>query len=458
MCADPCHPRSILQKMLEILPKFFKKHGIEKDACVLVACSGGADSTVLAHLFEKSGQPFALAHVNFGLRGDESDGDEVFVKKLAERFGVPFFSKKVDAKTEAERAKKGIQETARDLRYAFFTELLETKKFDWLAAAHHLDDNLETLLLNLARGGAGLRGLRGMLPVRAEKRLIRPLLETKRAEIEVFALENGISWRHDCSNDSDDYARNFVRHRVLPPFREASKNDFSGLAATFEKLRSADDFLNRQLQKLRALIVRSTVFGFEIRLDDLVEKGVWPSGIELFFEPFGFSASQIKLAQTAEKGAQFLSKNGKSALFFSKNAFQIAPIEAKNKAFDWPADLDFLDLPEGRIARQAVFSVEKTASKNRVFLKKSLLAESLRLRRWQIGDRFQPAGMGGQTKKLQDFFTDQKLSVLEKRHVWILEKTATKEVVWVVGMRPDERFFDQESSEVALFWFEGPLF
>ena len=266
--------------MLDLLDLFKKNAtalGLAADGSpTLLAVSGGLDSMVLAHLFQAAGLPFGIAHCNFGLRGAESDGDAVFVEKTAADWGVAFFVKRFDTKTYATQHGLSTQMAARDLRYAWFAEICREHGFARLATAHHLNDAVETMLLNLVRG-TGLRGMSNVqflmsnvqiptpnaqLPtsspaeafppsaslrrVRAKaenfklqtsnSQLIRPLSAVPRADIEAYARAHDIAWREDSSNASDDYARNFVRHHVLPLLTELNPNFLRTAERTMRRL------------------------------------------------------------------------------------------------------------------------------------------------------------------------------------------------------------------------------
>jgi tRNA(Ile)-lysidine synthase len=184
---------------------------------ILVAVSGGLDSIVLLELLVKSGCPVGIAHVNFQLRGEESDQDEAFVVELANTYRVPVFVNHFDTKNYATATGVSIQMAARELRYDWFFDLLSSEEYDCLATAHHLNDNLETVLINFTRG-TGLTGLKGMQSTTGK--IIRPLLDFSRTQLEDFAKINNLAWREDSSNATDDYGRNFVRHRVIPKLKE----------------------------------------------------------------------------------------------------------------------------------------------------------------------------------------------------------------------------------------------
>ena len=189
---------------------------------LLLATSGGLDSMVMAHLFHQLNYEIAIAHCNFQLRGVESFEDQNFVQEYANANTIPLFVTQFDTKAFAEDYKLSTQVAARELRYNWFYELLETEKYDYILTAHHADDNLETFLINLSRG-TGLEGLTG-IPEQNEN-IIRPLLQFSRQEIENYAKENNIKWREDSSNASDKYLRNKIRHHLVPMLKELNQNE-----------------------------------------------------------------------------------------------------------------------------------------------------------------------------------------------------------------------------------------
>jgi tRNA(Ile)-lysidine synthase len=190
---------------------------LDVNAYYLLAVSGGIDSVALAHLLERAGFGFGMVHCNFQLRGEESEGDEAFVRQLAADLGVEIMVKRFD--TEAYRAEQGgsVQMAARDLRYGWFSALMDKHEADGVILAHHADDQVETVLLNLLRG-TGIEGVYGMADIR--EGFIRPLLPFTREEIVDFVRKEGLTWREDSSNEKDDYKRNFLRHRVIPLLHE----------------------------------------------------------------------------------------------------------------------------------------------------------------------------------------------------------------------------------------------
>ena len=234
---------------------FADKYGmLPEGGAVLAAVSGGADSVCLLHalsvISKERGFSLFAAHYNHNLRGDESEGDEAFVRELCEKLGVPLFVGSGDVSGEAERTGRGVEETARSMRYAFFNETAKAHGMTYTATAHSADDNAETVIMNLVRGG-GARGLSGIPPVRGD--IIRPVLWASRADIEAYLSENGLSHREDSSNASDDYTRNRIRHSVIPLLKEQNPAFCSAVLQSSELLREDDRLLDSMAAKFAAL-------------------------------------------------------------------------------------------------------------------------------------------------------------------------------------------------------------
>lgn len=243
--------------LISAFKEFIFKNNLLPDATpTLLAVSGGLDSTVLAHLFRAAGLPFGLAHCNFQLRDDESEGDEVFVQQMARQYAVPFYTKRFETKDYAQKMGLSIQMAARTLRYGWLEDIRTAQGFGALATAHHLNDAVETVLLNFARG-TGLAGLTGIAARNAA--LIRPLLFATRPDLETYAAANHLAWREDRSNATDDYARNYVRHNLVPPFLTLNPNFLATAARNLRRLRATQanaDFLLRQFWMYRCCPTR----------------------------------------------------------------------------------------------------------------------------------------------------------------------------------------------------------
>ncbi|HMX40804.1 MAG TPA: tRNA lysidine(34) synthetase TilS, partial [Saprospiraceae bacterium] len=390
-------------------------------------------------------------HVNFQLRGEESEADAHFVQQLAARWGVPFHTARLDAADHATEQGISIQMAARRLRYRWFGEICARHGYARVALAHHLDDAVETLLLHLARG-TGLRGLAQVLPARpgagAHEEswhsssggydFIRPLSGLPRAVLRDYALQHRIAWREDSSNASDDYARNFVRHRILPLFEELNPNFLHTAERTLHQLAAAQANLDALSERYFE--------GEEMRWEKcLLRQLPQPQhALQERLRPYGFHADQVRqvaehldqvgFSLQAESGWRILSDRS-HLLLSPPSAAAPAPhslIQENDLMVPLPPDGRLLLLPmppappypDGREA---------------VLVDAARLHFPLSLRPWQAGDWFMPFGMGGKRQKLQDFFVNQKLTRIDKEQVWVLEN-GDGAIIWVLGHRLDERF------------------
>jgi tRNA(Ile)-lysidine synthase len=463
--------------LLEGFFKFLKTQQLPlgEGSNTLLAISGGVDSMVLAQLFQSAKLSFALAHCNFQLRGAESDADEAFVKQVAENFGVPFFVKRFDTKEYAHENGLSTQMAARNLRYAWFVELAESHGFSNICTAHHLNDSVETALLNFARG-TSLPGLSGIpvqknLPVLSSSSivpLLRPLLFAPREEILEYAKANEIEWREDSSNDSDDYARNFVRHQIVPRFEELNPNFSQTAARNMRRIKSADEnlvfLMNRWLSTgfmdTDGLASSQTISKPLLTLEKQ-KLTLLPSprqAIRQVLKPFGFDAEQTRqLSENLDHvGLELLSKSGFKVLV-DREQLLVSPnhqiTSSANHQIIIQQDDLMLSLPDGSriffLPDQIPTTSYQSSNNESILVDADKLCFPLHLRHWQPGDAFQPFGMGCKSQKLQDFFTNQKFSRLEKDEVWLLVN-GDGVLVWIVGLRLDERFKIHSSTKKVL--------
>jgi tRNA(Ile)-lysidine synthase len=403
------------------------------DKKLLVACSGGLDSVVLTHLLKESDFDIGLAHYNFFLRGNESDEDENFVDELAKKYGIPFLSETIDTEKYAETNKLSTQMAARELRYEWFDVLLKDFNYDYVLTAHHADDDLETFLINLSRG-TGLRGLTGIQEV--NDKVVRPLLSFSREEILQYAKTNELYWREDSSNAKTDYLRNKLRHNVIPQYKETIKNALQNFRKTQHYLKGSRALVDDYMELIYNLVMKEVGDGYEIDIQKISEL---PSTQALLFEllyPFGFSAwDDISELLTAQTGKQVFSSTHR--LVKDRDVLLLNEISTDSS-------IEELNISEG--TSEIRFPIElhfelaerfEITNANTVFVDNDDLSYPLLLRRWNDGDVFRPFGMEGK-KKLSKFFKDEKLSLVAKEKVWVLCSNRT--IVWVVGMRLDERF------------------
>ena len=432
--------------MLSELQQYNKVyHLFEPDEKLVLAVSGGVDSMVLTDLMQKAGAHFVVAHCNFHLRGEESDGDEQFVCEYAEKNDLQCFVNHFD--TEKYAAKKGvsIEMAARDLRYAWFEELRQQLGYDKIVLAHHADDQIETFFINLLRG-AGLHGLKGMKPKNGV--LIRPLLWASREQIRKYAIENQIVWREDHTNAETVYLRNKIRNLLIPLMDEISADARNSIGKSIGFLASENE-LYRQLLNERFLQLVSadgSVKG--------VEKSVFQgdNGFQLLFEwlrQYGFNTDQCRFVFEGLEnsvGKRFYSPSHQVTIErevlqlteISDKSDEIYTIEAGQEDFDLPFRMHCacFEKWEG-------FEVEKKSSVGTFDLDK--IDFPLTLRHWRQGDRFHPFGMKG-SKLLSDFFVNQKYTNCQKESQWLLV-SANGDILWVVGQRIDDRYKVQKDTK-----------
>ena len=401
---------------------------------IIVACSGGLDSVVLSHLLKQLGFTFCLAHCNFSLRGKESDGDATFVETLATQLKVPFYKEIFDTKAFAKDQKLSTQMAARELRYHWFKELRNEIKYDLIATAHHADDVLETVLINLSRG-TGVRGLTG-IPENT-KTLIRPLLPFSRDEVLKFAKNSEFFWREDSSNASSDYLRNDLRHHVIPAYKNASKNVLKGVRNTITHLQATEQLVEDYMALLYNLLVEEGEDGYEI---DLIKLGDLPNQGAVLYEllaPFGFTAwDDIIALSTAQSGKQVFSDSHRLLKDRTKLILTVKVSE------EHISEEKIIKKNESQIndpVRLTLIPADKIGyiDNSVIYVDSDLLDYPLTVRKWREGDIFEPFGLKGK-KKISKFFKDEKLSLAAKEKTWLL--CSGEQIIWVIGMRADDRF------------------
>ncbi|MBC6493132.1 tRNA lysidine(34) synthetase TilS [Flavihumibacter stibioxidans] len=417
---------------------------------LLVAVSGGLDSVVLCHLLKMGGFDFEIAHVNFQLRGDESERDAAFVIELANQMGVPFHITRQDTMAYAASNKCSVQVAARQLRYQWFEELIRSsgdtaKPLECLLTAHHANDNAETVLLNLFRG-TGLQGMRGILPVRDKIR--RPLLFAAREDLLDFAVKEKIIWVEDSSNISEKYARNFIRLSVIPLVQQQYPSLVGTLNDTAYHFRQVQSFYDHSMATvLRKLIVRK---GNEqmVPIGRLRQLPGTEAVLFSWLNPFGFSSEQTRacLALLDSQTGHYIDGSGTNLesisfrLLKDRNWLVLSPLESQdNGIMLLEKDQGQLSLAGGRLEWETIPYTGQSipADKNTAFLDAADIVYPLLLRKWKQGDYFYPMGMR-KKKKLARFFIDARISRVEKERIRILE--SARKIIWLVGQRIDDRF------------------
>ncbi len=413
-----------------------------KDKKLLLAVSGGIDSMVLLDLLNKLRFNICVVHCNFQLRGTESDGDEMLVKEICQDSYIPYFIEKFDTLEFAKENKLSIQLAARKLRYDWFQEIISLG-FDYVLTAHHLDDNVETFLINFIRG-TGLEGLTG-IPAQ-NGNIIRPLLPFSRLEIENYALENKIQWREDSSNASDKYFRNKLRHDIVPILKELNTGFLDSFQNTLHHLQQAESLVDDASKLVYEKVVEEKDNRLEIHLKPLFEFKNYIAYLYQWLKNYGFSAwNDIYDLVEAQSGKQVFSEThvllkDREKLILSErkssNKEEIYSIKSLDNKVNIPLKLRF----------SKGVNIFETHS-NCIFVDENKLKFPLTIRKWQEGDYFYPSGMNGK-KKLSKYFKDEKYSLLDKENQWLL--CSENQIVWIIGKRADDRFKSKETTQNSI--------
>ncbi|WP_405205848.1 tRNA lysidine(34) synthetase TilS [Aquimarina sp. LLG6339-5] len=406
-----------------------------KGSKLLVACSGGLDSIVLAHICNLLDFDIGIAHCNFNLRGSESDGDEQFVSQFSNTIKIPFFVTHFNTETYANSHKLSIQMAARELRYDWFNMLVQEYKYDYVLTAHHLDDNLETFLINLSRG-TGIDGLTGIPEI--NDHYVRPLLPFSREQILEFATKNNLTWREDSSNKSTKYIRNKLRHNVIPELLTVNTKFLNNFENTLDNLKQTQNFVKDQVE-----IVRKEVFEYaeldtiKISIYKLQQYSDPKTYLYFLLKKYGFTAwDDIVQILTAQSGKQVFSSTHR--LVKNRLHLLLCPIieDVSDRVYTIPEEENMIIIPSGMIQLKEVSELSNTDLKT-IYVDKEKLKYPLIVRKWKEGDYFYPLGMKGK-KKLSKYFKDEKLSLLAKERVWLL--CSNNEIIWIINYRADNRF------------------
>ena len=422
----------------------FKKHIVNSfpflgSKKLILATSGGLDSMVMAHLFNELDYDFAIAHCNFQLRGIESFEDQNFVQEFASKIQRPFFSTQFDTAAFAADYKLSTQVAARELRYSWFDELLETEGYHYILTAHHSDDNLETFIINLSRG-TGLEGLVG-IPEQTEK-LLRPLLPYSRLEIKEFAEKSGIKWREDSSNASSKYVRNKIRHELVPILKEINPQFLAIFQKTQSYLQEAQEMVEDASIMIYQQVANEKGNEIHFDLNQLKRLPNYQSYLYQWLKEYGFTAwKDIYDLVESQSGKQILAPNyrlikNRADLILSpykEESDEIFTIDNEKRDVNFPLKLTLCE----------VSHVTKLSNKT-IFVDKDKLNFPLFLRRWREGDFFHPTGMDGKSKKISKFFKDEKFSLVDKENAWLL--CSGENILWIVGKRADDRFTIQNTT------------
>jgi len=429
---------NLLDQFKQHNPKIFKKN-----TSILLAVSGGLDSMVMLDLCMKHNLSIAIAHCNFFLRGEESNRDEIFVISKAKELGTVCHVRKFETQKIAEQQKLSIQETARDLRYAFFEELINTHKYNFLFTAHHQNDNVETVFINMLRG-TGSKGLAGIQQKR--NKIYRPLLFATRNDIEAYAIQNNITYEEDSSNKKDDYLRNNIRHHLMPVLQNISENALQRISENSKTIKQEVDLLEWFIEHWCIVNKVQTESGFTIKLNKLLELPSPAIAINHIIKPERVDALEVEKFLESNTGS-IMSTNRFSVL---KNRDEIIFREntthPNNSQFIFESiDSKVTNFTIEKIERTTNFVIDQNS--NVAMIDSDKVVFPLILRAWEHGDIFQPLGMKNK-KLVSDFLINNKVSLFDKENVKVL--TSNNQIIWAVGMRIDNRFAITESTKSIL--------
>ncbi len=415
-----------------------------KEGKLLIAISGGVDSVVLVDLCHKLGLNISLAHCNFNLRGNESDGDENFVIQLGNDLDIEAFTESFDTEGYSVLNKVSIQMAARELRYFWFDELAQQLEFDYILTAHHADDNLETFLINFSRG-TGLDGLTGIPEV--NNKFVRPLLPFSRENVVDYAKEHKLEWRVDSSNASTKYLRNKLRHEIIPILKEINPSLLQSYQGTINNLSDTADIVEDSMELFLKDAIE-TIEDNKIVFKIAAFKKYNNPKAYLFeaLNDYGFTEwNDVVNLLDAQSGKYVLSnthrliKHGETLLLSEIVSDELEDIFIEDITKE-------VETPFGMLSFSNVDDVSHNNT-SAIFIDKQLLKFPLHIRKWEVGDVFFPFGMIGK-KRVSKYFKDEKMSLLDKESSLLL--CSDEDIVWIINRRADNRFRVTEDTKEVL--------
>ncbi len=429
--------------------QYIEQHQLfSKEQIILVAVSGGADSVVLLNLLMEAGYKAAVAHCNFNLRAKESDADEAFVHQLVNHYNIPAHFIAFNTNEYAKENKLSIEMAARELRYNWFSKLLKDNSYTNIATGHHLNDSIETIFLNLARG-TGYKGITGISAKNGT--IVRPMLFATRTEIESYANENNLEYRNDSSNEEEKYLRNIVRKQIIPAFKKLNPAFEQVMQNNINNLNDSALVLDNYFTNFQKETIISDTYPIEIHFNALKDKS--PQSIHLYelIKNYGFNSdavAKILIGIRKESGRLFYSDTHQ-LLIDREKLIITKKTEIENKEFQINTIAELSNLPihlKGKEISSRNFTIIKKS--NFACIDANKISFPLTLRKWKNGDYFYPLGMN-QKKKVSDFLIDTKTNRIEKENTWVL--LSGNDIFWIVNKRIDNRFkVTNETSKVLV--------
>jgi len=431
--------------MIDKFEQYIAKNNLfNKGTPLLIACSGGVDSMVLLDILQKLEYNILVAHCNFKLRGAESDADTAFVKKYCEENNIKYFIKEFDTTKYKKEHKISTQVAARNLRYEWFEQIRIENKIHFIVTAHHADDQLETILLNFAKG----TGLNGLIGIKAKNNfIVRPMLQISKAEILNYATENKIEFREDSSNESIDYTRNKIRHQILPILNEINSSIVYNIDDFSQRMKDISLLLETQIKQIKKKCWTEKDGVVYVKINYIKNHSSRDTVLYYLLKDFGFTNDVLNnVVNHKNISAQFFSDTHR--MIIARNELIISSIsEVKNNI------LCFDKIPNQIIFNNftiqcSLVPIEKLnlkENKNYAYLDVDCIDFPIVVRNLKDGDYFYPFGIGKAKnkskvgkKKISKYFRDLKLNLLEKENTPIV--FSNERALWLVGYAIDDRF------------------
>jgi tRNA(Ile)-lysidine synthase len=432
---------SYKEKVIQTVKNFIKHNNlIAENDTVLCAVSGGADSIVMASVLIELNYKIAIAHCNFKLRGKQADKDEQLVKKFADNYELSFHSTLFETEVYAQQHKISIQMAARELRYEWFEQLRKEFNYSVIATAHHLNDQIETVLLNLTKG-TGLKGIKGIQHKKGN--IIRPILQLKKEEIFKYAEKEKLKFRTDASNNDNKYERNLIRNKVVPILKTINPSLLNTFEANINHIIDANELAAYATNSLKKKLIENRKGNYFISINKLLLQPGRKTLLDSLLTDFDFSHKQVEEvfkiieAQSGKQveGDTYTVIKDRNFLIItqtiaSENNNPIVLIENEKKK---------IKTPEFQLKLEVVKfkGIQHKSAEWFTQLDYDKIQFPLVLRKWKRGDYFYPLGMN-KKKKVSNYLVDEKVSLLEKEKICVL--ISGEHIIALLGKRIDDRF------------------